>query len=212
MGAGKISGQASRRAVVILGDDQDVLDKIAYCLANPVAAGLVRQGEIWPGVRTRPQDVAGMEWQVERPSVLFRENGPMPETFTLRLTRPAICPELSDQQLVERIDELVLETEAEARRQRDEEGKPFLGLDGLRRQKPWHRPENAEQRRERFPRVAAKDESLRRRILAWLQRFVRGHEEARVAWLAGDRDVVFPSGTYAMRVFHGVRCAAYAPP
>ena len=203
---------SEQASAVILGDDQDVLDKIAYCLANPVAAGLVRQGDMWPGVRTRAQDVAGKEWEVARPTVLFREDGPMPETVTLRFTRPAICPELSDQELGERVHELVLEAEAEARRKRDEEGKPFLGLDRLRRLKPWHRPDSKEPRRELSPRVAAKDESLRRRILACIKRFVKGHEEARLAWLAGDRGVVFPAGTYAMRIFHGVRCASAVPP
>ncbi len=203
---------SEQTSAVMLTDDQDVLDKIAYCLANPVAAGLVREGAIWPGVRTSPRDIGGAEHEITRPSVLFRDNGPMPETVILRIVRPAICPELSDQQLAARVDELVLEAEADARRERDEAGKSFLGLDGLTRQKPWHRPNNAEPRRERSPRVAAKDSLLRRRMLAWLKRFVNGHEESRRAWQAGDRDVVFPAGTYAMRVFHGARCAPYAPP
>ena len=203
---------SEQTSAVMLTDDQDILDKIAYCLANPVAAGLVREGAIWPGVRTMPCEVSGAEWEIARPSVLFREDGPMPETVMLRFTRPAICPAMSDEQLAARVDELVLEAEAEARRERDEAGKSFLGLEGLAKQKPWQRPNNAEPRRELSPRVAAKDSLLRRRMLAWVKRFVKGHEELRWAWQAGDRDVVFPAGTYAMRVFHGARCAPYAPP
>ncbi len=199
-------------SAVILTDDQDVLDKIAYCLANPVAAGLVREGTSWPGVRTKPHEVSGAEWEIARPSVLFRKNGPMPKTVILRLVRPAVCPELSDEELAARIDELVLEAEARARREHDEAGRSFLGLKGLARQKPWQRPSSAEQRRERSPGLSAKSSLLRRRMLAWLERFVKGHEESRRAWQAGMREVVFPAGTYAMRVFHGARCAPYAPP
>ena len=203
---------SEQASVVILTDDQSILDKITYCLANPVADGLVSEGAMWPGVRTSPRGVAGMECEVRRPSYWFRADGPMPETVKLRLTRPAICPKLSDEQLAREVEKLVLEAEAEAREKRKTEGKGFLGLKGLRRQKPWQRPNNTEPRRKLTPRVAGKDNSLRRRMLDWVKRFVKGHGEARRAWQAGDREVEFPAGTYAMRVFHGVRCAPYVPP
>jgi REP element-mobilizing transposase RayT len=47
--------------VVRLVTDEDVEDKIAYVVANPVTAGLVKQPEQWPGVviwGTRSQRVA----------------------------------------------------------------------------------------------------------------------------------------------------------
>jgi hypothetical protein len=41
--------------------------------------------------------------------------------------------------------------------------------------------------------------------------FVAQYREARKEWLAGVGDVVFPFGTYLMRVLHGVRCAGPPP-
>ena len=41
-------------SAVALQTAEDVLDKMAYVLANPVAAGLVRQGAEWPGLWSAP--------------------------------------------------------------------------------------------------------------------------------------------------------------
>jgi len=37
-------------SAVQLADDEDIIDKIAYVAANPVAAGLVARPEDWPGL------------------------------------------------------------------------------------------------------------------------------------------------------------------
>src|SRR5512147_1939816 len=42
---------------VTLTSSEDVIAKIAYVLANPVAAGLVRRGREWPGVRSAPEQI-----------------------------------------------------------------------------------------------------------------------------------------------------------
>jgi putative transposase len=61
--------------------------------------------------------------------------------------------------------------------------------------------------RELNPRVASNDKWKRIRALARLNVFVRAYREARAAFCAGVRDVVFPAGTYLLRIEHGVRCA-----
>lgn len=39
-----------------------MLDKIAYVLANPVKAGLVRHGRQWPGLWSAPEQIgAGLQ-------------------------------------------------------------------------------------------------------------------------------------------------------
>ncbi|WP_255840653.1 hypothetical protein [Anaeromyxobacter sp. SG66] len=40
---------------------------IAYVLANPVAAGLVRRGAEWPGLWTAPEQLAGTTLSARRP-------------------------------------------------------------------------------------------------------------------------------------------------
>jgi hypothetical protein len=40
--------------------------------------------------------------------------------------------------------------------------------------------------------------------------FRADHREAKVRWIAGERDVVFPAGTYWMRVHHAARVAPFS--
>lgn len=63
-----------------------IVDRTAYVLANPTAAGLVRYSKDWPGVRTRISEIgAGHATTVERPvGAFFAEAGAMPERVDLR--------------------------------------------------------------------------------------------------------------------------------
>jgi hypothetical protein len=60
------------------------------------------------------------------------------------------------------------------------------------------------------PRVAAGDKWKRIEALSRLAEFVAAYREALAAMRAGMRRVLFPAGTYALRVFHDVPCAAPA--
>ncbi|WP_243336838.1 hypothetical protein [Anaeromyxobacter soli] len=52
---------------------------IAYVLANPVAAGLVRRGAEWPGLWTAPEQLAGTTLSARRPKVIFDPKSYMPD-------------------------------------------------------------------------------------------------------------------------------------
>jgi REP element-mobilizing transposase RayT len=195
-------------SVVRLERDEDVLDKIVYCLANPVAAGLVAHGEQWPGLRTAPRELAGAEVEVARPAVFFREEGPTEKTCVLRIVRPPILPGLSDVKLAERVAELVEAREAGIRDEHGRGKRRFLGIKAVLRQLAFDRPKTKEPRRKLSPRVAAKDKQVRIAALQRLKSFLKGYREALRAWCQGWRDVEFPPGTYAMRVLHGVVCAS----
>jgi hypothetical protein len=65
-----------------------------------------------------------------------------------------------------------------------------------------------EPRRELSPRVAARDPWKRLEALSRMLSFMREYREAWRSWRAGVRDVLFPAGTYLLRVQHGARCAA----
>jgi REP element-mobilizing transposase RayT len=198
-------------SAVRLEDDDDVLDKLAYCLTNPVEAGLVEHGRQWPGLRSAPGDVAGREYVVARPHVYFSENGTMPETATLRIVRPAICPDLSDSELAEHLEKLVADREAECRDAIAKEGRQFLGAKAVLRQRPSGRPTTLEPRREMSPRVAAKNKWRRIEALRRLKWFTDAYKKALELWRSGVRSVVFPAGTYAMRVLHQVKCESWVP-
>ncbi len=66
----------------------DVLDKMVYVLANPVAAGLVRRGRDWPGLWSDPSWIGGAPIEAERPKDFFRAEGPLPASARLELHPP----------------------------------------------------------------------------------------------------------------------------
>ena len=80
-----VSSEASSR--VECEDPDDLVARIAYTMANPVEAGLVRYGKSWPGVRRAwpSKPIA-----IQRPPKFFRgaeQGGSWPEQATLRFCR-----------------------------------------------------------------------------------------------------------------------------
>jgi putative transposase len=77
-------------------------------------------------------------------------------------------------------------------------------------QRPTARPRSDEPRRGLNPRVACRDKWKRIEALARLGEFVSAYRRAWRAWRAGVVGVLFPAGTYLVRVTHGVDCVAPA--
>jgi putative transposase len=67
---------ASYSAVALLAPE-DIVEKVAYTLANPVAAGLVRRGRDWPGLWSAPEQLGTTLADIPRPRSFFRRAGPM---------------------------------------------------------------------------------------------------------------------------------------
>ena len=195
-------------SAVRLENDEDVLDKIAYTLANPVSGGLVLNGEQWPGLRTPPRAVVGGCETVERPGVFFRENGPTPKAVELKMTRPNIFPNLSDDELANLIESTVDAREASARAEMAKQQRAFGDADAILAQDPDASPRSHEPRRQLSPRVAAKNKWLRIEALQRLKTFAAAYRDAYLSFKKGAHDVVFPAGTYALRRRHGVAVAA----
>ncbi|MCC6746802.1 MAG: hypothetical protein IT371_04030 [Deltaproteobacteria bacterium] len=194
-------------SAVRLEDDADVLDKIAYCLANPVLAGLVHHGRDWPGLRSSPRDVAGTTCVIRRPTVFFRCDGTVPASLRLRYHRPGVYPELGNAQLVERVQDLVRVRETEGRRGQALAGRAPLGVKAVLAQRPSDSPRTLEARRTLAPRVAAKDRLHRIQALRRFRQFVEAYRDAFERFRHGLREVIFPPGTYAMRRLHNVLVA-----
>ncbi len=197
-------------SAVRLEGDEDVLQKVAYTLANPVISGLVERSETWPGLRSAPSDLAGRTLEVERPPVFFRENGTMPKSATLQITRPAIYPGHGDQDLVKLVRSAVASREAAVRAAFAQEGRRFLGASAVRSQRACDQPASKEPRRRLNPRIASRDKWRRIEALRRVQGFLVEYRDAYQKWKRGLRDVVFPLGCYAMRVHQGVVVAVPA--
>ena len=195
---------ASYSAVALV-DEEAVMKALVYTYTNPVSAGLVRSHKRWPGAISLPSEMGGAAKVIKRPTGFFRKNGPVPETACLQLEPPPAFERDRSEWLPD-LKARVAAREAEIRRELEHKGRRFLGRRGVLRQSPYGRPKNAEHRRGLNPRVATRDKWKRIEALQCLKKFLDDYRAAWLEFAAGDRSVVFPFGTYAMRVRFGVVC------
>ena len=184
----------------------DMIDKIAYTLANPVLSYLVMYGANWPGVRSA---WPAAPKRVKQPPGFFRavkDGGEWPEEATLTFHRPPGYDHLSDEALGALIKEATEAKEEKARREAKWFHISFLGRRTIRKQSRYSYPSSVARRFGLRPQVAAKSKWARierlRRNKDWLVRY----EQQLKRFREGERDVVFPFGTYKMRVLYGVEC------
>lgn len=108
-----------------------MLEKMAYTIVNPTAAGLVRSPRQWPGVITTR---VGEQRTVKMPDVFFDPEGSLPETVRLELTRPPIYPQLDSNALARHLASAVERHVREARQALTHQGRKFLGAKVVLRQ------------------------------------------------------------------------------
>jgi REP element-mobilizing transposase RayT len=193
-------------SAVRLVTDADVEDKIAYVVANPVAAGLVPKPEHWPGVALWGQAAQ----VVTRPASYFRDEGICPAQLTLTVEqpqsrdgRPVGFAEWND-----RVGRTIARKVAAAHETLRKAGRRFLGRAVLLAQSFIQRARSYEQRFGVVPTFAAKARSVREE-LGRVERYFRArYRRALEQWRVGQRQVLFPAGTWGMVVLHG---AATAP-
>jgi REP element-mobilizing transposase RayT len=189
-------------------DPSDVLAKIAYVLANPVAAGLVKRGAEWPGLWSAPEQIGTTTLTVRKPKGFFDPKGYLPESVDLELTVPPCfaSAEVFRAQLAAAVRDL----EEKHQRELASRGRRFLGTARVLAQSPFARPAPGEPRFALSPRIAARDKWKRIEGLFRMKRFEEQYRESRARWCSGMRAVVFPAGTYLMRIMYGVQCAGAA--
>jgi hypothetical protein len=83
----------------------------------------------------------------------------------------------------------------------------FLGAKRVLAQKTSAQPSHREPFRRFDPKVAARDEVQRISALRRLTAFLSDYRTALRSWRGGNRGVLFPAGTYLMRLASGVTCA-----
>lgn len=197
---------SEKTSVVRLLTPQSIVEKIAYCMANPVAAGLVRRACDWPGLTTLPAELGRAALQATRPTFFFDpENAQWPESASLTLTMP---PALEGQTSLEEFRRQVVveleRQEKEARDQAAKAGRTFLGADRCRRTSPYRRARSFEPLRDRNPTFAVGRGNREAFFAAaeGLRLFRSAYREALRLWRQGIRDVEFPLGTWAMKRLH----------
>lgn len=199
---------SDKASVVLLVSDEDVLEKMAYTIANPTAAGLVRSPREWPGVITTR---IGEKRVVEMPDVFFNPEGSLPESVKLELTRPPIYPQLDVPTLARHLAAAVERRIRQAREGLAKQGRKFAGAKAVLQQRFDGAPMTPEPRRNPNPKIAAAHTLERVQAIRSLLAFLRAYRAAWDAWRHGKRDQVFPTGTYALRIHARVACAPAVP-
>jgi hypothetical protein len=199
---------SDKTSAVLLVSDRDVLDKMAYTLANPTVAGLVKSPLDWPGVISNR---FGERREVEMPDIFFDHEGRLPEALSLRFVRPAISSTLSDVQLQACLNTEVAKLVKRAREDMALRGLPFVGRNAVLRQSFSAVPKTPAPRRNPSPRIASKSTPERVHAIRRMLEFVRQYRDAWTEWRNGNRNAVFPVGTYALRIYARVACAQAVP-
>ncbi len=171
-------------------EDGDVVDKMVYTQANPVAARLVERACEWTGATS-----AGMAFgevrRVARPQKFFRDD--MPEFAEFELKRPRCFAEVGDDALLETVEANVARLERE-----HEQRGPAMGMAEVLRQDHESKPGSREARRVLQPTIACKNPVARVEALRAAREWLDAYKAALARFVDGVRDVVFPRGIWWM--------------
>ncbi|AUX27434.1 transposase [Sorangium cellulosum] len=193
-------------SVVRLLTQAAMVEKIAYVLANPVAAGLVRHAREWPGIKVDAGELGRGVLHATRPSAYLDPENPQ---WIEQATLPLALPPDIDHEAAEGFRHQVaaelerLEAQAHAEAERQEVG--FLGAERASEVSPYERATSFERQRVRNPTFAVGREQgdACRAAAATVRAFRSSYRAALERWRADVRSALFPAGTWWMRVFHG---------
>ena len=200
---------SEQTSCVELVHDDDVLDKCAYALANPVAADLVETAAEWPGASSWAAMAGVRRLVATRPTHFFSTK--MPAAVDLPLHGLA---SMNMDDFVAAVRARVHAIEATTRRARVQAGRRCLGRKAVLTQSFFARPPSHAPRRNLAPRVACRSKWHRIERLAQNKAWQHAYAAARLAWLAGH-SVAFPEGTWALRhltVSHATAAPRGRPP
>ena len=190
---------------LVLARVEDVLRKVGYLVTNPVDAGLVAHPHEWPGV---------LEWtpktiRIARPDVYFDPAGTAPASVELAIVLPPAAEGMPG--WVEALRAEVRANLEAAHRSMRAHGMPFLGAATVKKGSFLTRAKSYEERRRIVPKIAAANREVRVAMLRAYRAFHGLYCAALDAWRGGNREAVFPRGTWWMTVFHRAADASAAP-
>jgi hypothetical protein len=194
----------SSYSAVALTTQASVVEKAVYVLGNPALSHLVRSGRDWPGIWSAPEHIGGAPLRIPRPEGFFSENGTMPEVAELRLVPP---PGFTAEEFRAKLGAELAAVELRAEDERRARGRPVLGREAVLRQPTTGSAAHPKPRRGMSPRFAGRDKWRLVEALSRVKEFLRTYREALQQRRAGEAHL-FPAGTYQLRVFHDVPCAA----
>ena len=187
-----------------------IVEKIAYTMANPVAAFLVEHADEFPGAKTLLSDLGRGVIKATRPDFYISEgNEQWEEELTLPLTLPPMFAHENDETLNRLVAAELESLERAAHNELREKRGRFLGVAKIMKLSPRDRAKTPKPRGQLNPTFAVgrgNAEALKE-CIEKRRAFLNHYRQALARWRAGDRDAVFPPGTWWMRVFHKAKTA-----
>ena len=198
---------SEQTSVVELLTRDAIVQKIAYVLANPVAAGAVFVPEEWPGAKTRVNDIGRTVLKATRPKVYFDATN-WPELAELPIELPPMIAEAEADVFREHVAKELAREVAIARATIAPEN--VLGAKRAATISPETRAKTPEPARKRNPTFAAGrgHSDIAAMAARAVTAFRAIYRAALAKWRAGDRNAAFPEGTWWMRVFHAASIGA----
>lgn len=194
----------SQTSVVELPTADAIIEKMAYTLANPVAAALVRFAREWPGLRIRVADIGRKVLQATRPRVFFRPERWAPRESVELVWPEAVLEQMSPEEAEAKLGEAFERHEREARDEVKRKGWSFRGRERCLRAPITQRSRAYEVWGSRNPTFATGgDPEVAKQKARERRSFRAQYREALRRWRQGERDVRFPAGTWLMRMLHG---------
>ncbi len=196
-------------SAVRLEDEAAVLDKILYVLENPVAAGLVESNSQWPGLTSGPRACAQPAQTVKRPAIYFDPLGVMPDELSLEATVLLAYSDMTPQQFATMLAKKLKGREKKLLTDHAADRRSPRGADAVKMQDPFDCPKTARPFGEINPRVASRSKWRQIEALQQIKEFLDAYLDAWRDFQQGNKDVLFPAGTYWMRRHAG--CEAAVP-
>jgi REP-associated tyrosine transposase len=200
-------------ATVLIGN-RTIIEKTAYVITNPVAAGVVPTHTRWrlnqshskiSLISTLGAIKRRKSKRLPRPKNYFKSQGSAVADYGILTLEP---PPTLDEELFHReLEYCVKHREKELQEQRKNNNKPFLGMKNALKPNPQYIPDKKEKNSKINPLLACSDPIRLIGEKKILKQFRYTHKECRNKVLAGKRAVVFPEGTYAMRRLYSVKIA-----
>lgn len=199
---------------VVLPNANAVINAIAYDATNPIKDGLVSDFRDWPGLKSRPGDWLQPARTVQRPlGLAFKDSSKKDREVPVKYVVPPALRDRRSELAVDDVHARIRDVTRSIRKERAFAGKGHLGAKAVMAMRPFDSPSTPRIKGKRTPTFAAGgDTELLKEGLKRVRAFRQGYRDCIQRFLGGARDVVFPAGTYLMRVRFRATCDDWSPP
>jgi REP-associated tyrosine transposase len=200
-------------ATVLIGE-QTIVEKMAYTITNPVAAGVVPTHTRWrlsqnhsktPLISTLGAIKGRNRKRFLRPKNYFKLKGSAVADYGILTLELPLGTE--EEQFHLKLDDCVKQREKEFQEKRKHNNTPFLGMKNTLQINHQHIPRKEGKSSKINPLLACSDTIRLIGEKNALKQFRHAHKECRIEILAGKNMVFFPEGTYAMLKLFSIKTA-----